>query len=63
MSHYTHSCQFRVYTEDTDYIGVVYYANYLKFFERARTELLRENGLMLSTLSDENCFLLLQRRD
>jgi len=33
----------RVYYEDTDAAGVVYYANYLKFMERARTEWLREN--------------------
>lgn len=34
----------RVYYEDTDSGGVVYYANYLKFMERARTELLRHHG-------------------
>lgn len=34
----------RVYYEDTDSGGVVYYANYLKFMERARTEWLRERG-------------------
>jgi len=34
----------RVYYEDTDSGGVVYYANYLKFMERARTELLRSYG-------------------
>ncbi len=34
----------RVYYEDTDAGGVVYYANYLNFYERARTELLRELG-------------------
>ena len=34
----------RVYYEDTDAGGVVYYANYLKFMERARTELLRSRG-------------------
>ena len=34
----------RVYYEDTDAGGVVYYANYLKFFERARTERLRQIG-------------------
>ncbi|MEQ1638197.1 MAG: tol-pal system-associated acyl-CoA thioesterase [Methylococcales bacterium] len=34
----------RVYYEDTDAGGVVYYANYLKFFERARTEMLRAAG-------------------
>ena len=35
----------RVYYEDTDDGGVVYYANYLKFVERARTEFLREIGI------------------
>ncbi len=35
----------RVYYEDTDAAGIVYYANYLKFAERARTELLRQAGL------------------
>ena len=35
----------RVYWEDTDAGGVVYYANYLKFFERARTEWLRARGV------------------
>lgn len=35
----------RVYYEDTDSGGVVYYANYLKFFERARTEWLRAAGI------------------
>ncbi len=34
----------RVYYEDTDVAGVVYYANYLKFYERARTEWLRSLG-------------------
>ncbi len=40
----------RVYWEDTDAGGVVYYANYLKFFERARTEWLRRLGVQQSTL-------------
>ena len=35
----------RVYWEDTDAGGIVFYANYLKFFERARTEWLRSRGL------------------
>ncbi|HCF62018.1 MAG TPA: acyl-CoA thioesterase [Myxococcales bacterium] len=34
----------RVYYEDTDCMGVVYHANYLRFFERARTEALAESG-------------------
>ncbi len=39
-----HSFKLRVYYEDTDAAGIVYYANYLKFAERARTELLRDCG-------------------
>ncbi len=41
----------RVYYEDTDAGGVVFYANYLKFFERARTELLRTYGFEQDELS------------
>jgi len=41
----THQFPIRVYYEDTDAGGIVYYANYLKFFERARTEWLREIGV------------------
>mgnify|MGYP003638025240 CR=1 FL=1 len=40
----------RVYYEDTDAGGVVYYANYLRFAERARTELLRDLGIDHTTL-------------
>ena len=40
-----HNFAIRVYYEDTDAGGIVYYANYLKFFERARTEWLREIGI------------------
>jgi acyl-CoA thioester hydrolase len=36
--------QIRVYYEDTDCGGVVYYANFLRYFERARTEFLRDRG-------------------
>ncbi|HEX2547238.1 MAG TPA: tol-pal system-associated acyl-CoA thioesterase [Ramlibacter sp.] len=43
----------RVYWEDTDAGGIVFYANYLKFFERARTEWLRSLGVAQSTLKDE----------
>jgi acyl-CoA thioester hydrolase len=39
-----HRFPIRVYYEDTDAAGIVYYANYLKFAERARTEWLREIG-------------------
>jgi acyl-CoA thioester hydrolase len=37
----------RVYYEDTDFGGVVYYANYLRYMERSRTELLRDRGIDL----------------
>lgn len=43
----------RVYWEDTDGGGVVYYANYLKFMERARTEWLRSLGHSQSELADQ----------
>ena len=42
----------RVYYEDTDAGGIVYYANYLKFFERARTEWLRAAGVGQQSLID-----------
>ena len=40
-----HSMNIRVYYEDTDLGGIVYYANYLRFIERARSEWLRELGI------------------
>ena len=43
----------RVYWEDTDAGGIVFYANYLKFFERARTEWLRERGIGQQQLREE----------
>lgn len=43
----------RVYYEDTDTGGVVYYANYLKFFERGRTEWLRALGMDQHTLATQ----------
>ena len=43
----------RVYWEDTDAGGIVFYANYLKFFERARTEWLRALGVSLGRLKED----------
>lgn len=40
-----HRFPIRIYFEDTDTAGIVYFANYLKFAERARTEMLRDSGL------------------
>ncbi len=48
------SFQVRVYYEDTDAGGIVYYANYLKFFERARTEWFRELGVDQAQLLAQN---------
>ena len=45
--------RYRVYYEDTDAGGVVFYANYLKFIERGRTEYLRELGFDQGSLSNE----------
>lgn len=47
----------RVYYEDTDHGGVVYYANYLRFMERARTELLRSAGVEQDKLLAEKQLL------
>ena len=44
----------RVFYEDTDAGGIVYYANYLKFFERARTEWLRSLGITQSSFLEQN---------
>lgn len=43
----------RIYWEDTDAGGIVFYANYLKFFERARTEWLRSRGLQQQQLRQQ----------
>ena len=52
---YRFSIDARVYFEDTDAGGVVFYVNYLKFMERARTEYLRDLGFKQSQLASENC--------
>ena len=46
------SLPIRVYIEDTDAGGIVYYVNYLKYLERARTELMRTFGLGRAAVSD-----------
>ena len=54
--------QLRVYYEDTDTGGVVYYANYLRFMERARTEWLRALGFDMSAMAREHqCHFVAQR--
>lgn len=48
-----HKFNVRVYYEDTDAGGIVYYANYLKFAERARTEYLRDLGIVQTKIAKD----------
>ena len=48
-----HEFALRVYYEDTDLAGIVYYANYLRFIERARTEWVRVQGIDQTRLKKE----------
>lgn len=58
----THSIPVRVYYEDTDAGGIVFYANYLKFCERGRTEYLRFCGFEHKQLRDEKGLIFVVRR-
>ncbi len=58
----THSHPVRVYYEDTDLAGIVYYANYLKFIERARTEWVRTLGINQDTLRRDTGVVFAVRR-
>lgn len=58
----TTSLSIRIYWEDTDAGGIVYYANYLKFAERARTEALRALGLEQQKLREEHGILMVVAR-
>lgn len=51
----------RIYYEDTDCGGVVYYANYLRYFERARTEYLRDRGVDLGTWAEKGLYFVVSR--
>jgi len=51
-----HTMKIKIYYEDTDAGGVVYYANYLRFMERARTELLSEKGIDVAAYHDRGFF-------
>ena len=56
----SHEIRVRVYYEDTDAQGIVYFANYFRFMERGRTEWLRDRGINQVTLLEEHrlCFSL-----
>lgn len=50
----THQFTVKIYVEDTDYGGIVYHANYLKYMERARTEWLNSIDLSLRDMQQHN---------
>ncbi len=52
-----HVLEFRVYLEDTDAQGIVYHANYLRYFERGRSELFESLGIPLSQIAQPDCRL------
>ena len=58
----THTFTTRVYYEDTDLAGIVYYANYLRFIERARTEWVRSMGIDQTRLRTEEGVVFAVRR-
>src|SRR5437870_1848193 len=57
-----HSMPLRVYYEDTDASGIVYYANYLKFAERGRTEMMRALGFAHSSVAAQSGIVFTVRR-
>ena len=57
-----HSFTLRVYYEDTDLAGIVYYANYLKFIERARSEWVRSLGVDQALLREKQGVVFAVRR-
>lgn len=58
----THELPVRVYYEDTDLAGIVYYANYLKFIERGRSEWIRSMGVDQAQLKTEQGVVFAVRR-
>ena len=62
LQHGSHLLTVRVYYEDTDAEGIVYYANYLRFLERGRTEFLRAANLTCSKiLEQQGCCYIVRR--
>jgi len=57
-----HSFPIRVYYEDTDMAGIVYYANYLKYIERARSDWVREMGIDQNAMRDDDGVVFAVRR-
>ncbi len=55
--------ELRIYYSDTDCGGVVYYANYLKYLEMARTEHLRSNGINIDDLAKDGCIFIVAKAE
>lgn len=53
----------RIYYHDTDCGGVVYYANYLKYMEEARTEYFEERGIFIKELAEKGAFFVVARQE
>ncbi|MDR0953720.1 MAG: acyl-CoA thioesterase [Elusimicrobiota bacterium] len=53
----------QIYYYDTDCGGVVYHANYLNFFEEARTEALSKVGLTVQKFKEEGCFIVVNHQE
>ena len=53
--------KFKIYIEDTDFQGFVYHANYLKFFERARSEFLSQNNVSQVILRELNLAFVIKK--
>jgi tol-pal system-associated acyl-CoA thioesterase len=51
-----HRVTYKVYYEDTDSLGVVYYANYLKYLERGRTEFVSQSGREIRAWNDDGYY-------
>lgn len=58
----THVFRLRVYYEDTDFGGIVYYANYLKYIERARSEWVRDKGVDQRRMKEQTGVIFAVRR-
>lgn len=53
----------KVYYYDTDCGGVVYYGNYLKFFEEGRTDFMEKTGCAIPDLEKANCFIMVHHQE
>jgi acyl-CoA thioester hydrolase len=58
-----HTIKVKIYYEDTDAGSVVYYANYLRYMERARTEFLAEKGVNIAELHNQGLFFVVTHVD